>query len=94
MRPAVSFRLTRETEYWLRSYRRTWHGSVLSSVVGPVTYFLAMGVGVGGLVDARSQGSVNDWSRLSRVIPGAAAQHVRVRSRGVRIDHQGSGLPR
>ncbi len=35
-----------------RVYRRTWRGSVLSTFLSPVLFLLAMGVGLGKLVDA------------------------------------------
>lgn len=35
-----------------RTYRRTWRGSVVSTFVNPVLYLLAMGVGLGTLVDS------------------------------------------
>jgi lipooligosaccharide transport system permease protein len=40
----------RAAEYWLTSYRRTWRGSVISSVVTPVLFLTAMGLGLGGYV--------------------------------------------
>ena len=41
----------RSLEYWVRSYRRVWRGSFVTSVVGPVLYLSALGVGLGSLVD-------------------------------------------
>ncbi len=41
----------RSYEYWMRSYRRVWRGSVVSSIVGPVLYLTALGVGLGKLVN-------------------------------------------
>lgn len=35
----------------MRIYRRTWRGSVFSSFLNPILYLLAMGVGLGTLVD-------------------------------------------
>ena len=35
-----------------RVYRRTWRGSVISTFLNPVLFLLAMGVGLGKLVDA------------------------------------------
>ncbi|MEU7871070.1 ABC transporter permease [Dactylosporangium sp. NPDC049140] len=43
-------------EYHLVSYRRIWRGSVLSSFALPVMFLVAMGVTVGGYVDARPSG--------------------------------------
>jgi lipooligosaccharide transport system permease protein len=41
----------RSFEYWVRSYRRVWRGSVVTSIVGPVLYLSALGVGLGSLVN-------------------------------------------
>jgi lipooligosaccharide transport system permease protein len=41
----------RVVEYGARVYRRTWRGSVISTFLNPVLYLLAMGVGLGKLVD-------------------------------------------
>jgi lipooligosaccharide transport system permease protein len=40
----------RAAEYWLTSYRRTWRGSAVSSVITPLLFLTAMGVGLGGYV--------------------------------------------
>ena len=53
-------------------YRRVWRGSVFSSVMMPVLYLGAMGLGLGGLVDAR-HGSVSGTSYLVFVTPGLLA---------------------
>jgi lipooligosaccharide transport system permease protein len=41
----------RSFEYWAYSYRRVWRGSVVTSIVGPVLYLTAMGVGLGKIVN-------------------------------------------
>jgi lipooligosaccharide transport system permease protein len=41
----------RAYEYWVASYRRTWRGSVVSSVLNPVLYLTALGIGLGKLVN-------------------------------------------
>jgi lipooligosaccharide transport system permease protein len=40
----------RAAEYWLTSYRRTWRGSAVSSVITPVLFLTAMGIGLGNYV--------------------------------------------
>jgi lipooligosaccharide transport system permease protein len=40
----------RSYAYWVTQYRRTWRGTVITSVVSPVMYLAAMGVGLGSLV--------------------------------------------
>ena len=41
----------RAYEYWLTVYRRVWRGTVVSSVLNPVLYLTALGVGLGRLVN-------------------------------------------
>jgi lipooligosaccharide transport system permease protein len=41
----------RAYEYWLTVYRRVWRGTVVSSVLNPVLYLTALGVGLGKLVN-------------------------------------------
>jgi len=41
----------RSFEYWAYSYRRVWRGSVATSIVGPILYLTALGVGLGKLVN-------------------------------------------
>jgi lipooligosaccharide transport system permease protein len=41
----------RVVEAHARVYRRTWRGSVISTFLSPVMYLLAMGIGLGALVD-------------------------------------------
>jgi lipooligosaccharide transport system permease protein len=41
----------RAYEYWLTSYRRVWRGSIGSTVLNPVLYLSALGVGLGSIVN-------------------------------------------
>jgi lipooligosaccharide transport system permease protein len=41
----------RAYEYWLTVYRRVWRGTVMSSVLNPVLYLTALGVGLGKFVN-------------------------------------------
>lgn len=41
----------RAYEYWVTSYRRVWRGSIVTSLVSPVLYLTAMGVGLGKIVN-------------------------------------------
>jgi lipooligosaccharide transport system permease protein len=45
-------RALRVTQSELIGYRRTWRGTVISSIVNPVLYLAAMGAGLGVLVDS------------------------------------------
>lgn len=44
-------RFLRVAEYHGRLYRRFWRGTLVSTILGPILYLVAMGVGVGSLVD-------------------------------------------
>jgi lipooligosaccharide transport system permease protein len=60
----------RVAEAEARFYRRTWRGSVFSSFLTPVLYLLAMGVGLGALVDANLPEGLDDVSYLTFLAPG------------------------
>ena len=47
----------RSLESWAYRYRRTWRGSFVSSVLGPVLFLAAMGLGLGSLVNQRPGGN-------------------------------------
>jgi lipooligosaccharide transport system permease protein len=55
-----------------RAFRRLWHGLVFSSLVLPLLFLTAMGLGLGGLVDQHS-GGVGGLSYLHFVAPGLVA---------------------
>ncbi len=63
----------REFRYWLTNYRRTWRGSIYSSVLSPLLYLGAMGVGLGTLVDAHGTASRGGLSYLAFLAPGLLA---------------------
>lgn len=44
-------RAGRALEFWLRSYRRSWRGSVVTNALSPLLYLGALGFGLGALVD-------------------------------------------
>jgi lipooligosaccharide transport system permease protein len=62
----------RELRFWLTDYRRTWRGSVISSVLGPLLYLGAMGAGLGTLVNRHAGGSLG-VSYLTFIAPGLLA---------------------
>jgi lipooligosaccharide transport system permease protein len=59
-------------EYWLLQYRRVWRGTVVTSVVNPVLYLGAIGVGLGTLVN-KSSGQPLGVSYIDFVAPGMLA---------------------
>jgi lipooligosaccharide transport system permease protein len=63
----------REFRFWLTDYRRTWRGSVVSSVLGPVLYLGAMGAGLGTLINRHSTASLGGVSYLAFISPGLLA---------------------
>src|SRR3954463_13108645 len=44
----------RSYEFWFAQYRRVWRGTIVTSVVNPVFYLGALGVGLGTLVNQSS----------------------------------------
>jgi lipooligosaccharide transport system permease protein len=63
----------RQFRFWLVNYRRTWRGSIYSSVLSPVLFLGAMGIGLGTLVNARHVGSLHGISYLGYIAPGLLA---------------------
>jgi lipooligosaccharide transport system permease protein len=61
----------RSYAYWVYQYKRTWRGSVISTVVSPVLYLAAMGVGLGSLVHRGS--ALGGLTYLQFVGPGLLA---------------------
>lgn len=58
---------------WLVNYRRTWRGSIYSSLLNPVLYLGAMGLGLGTLVDKHGTASLGGVSYLAFLAPGLMA---------------------
>lgn len=63
----------RQFRFWLVNYRRTWRGSVYSSLLAPVLYLGAMGIGLGTLVNARHGGSLHGVKYVVYLAPGLLA---------------------
>jgi lipooligosaccharide transport system permease protein len=63
----------RELAYWLFRYRRTWRGTIVISVVNPLLFLAAVGVGLGTLVDQNHSGYLHGQSYLQFFMPGLLA---------------------
>ncbi|HKD88238.1 MAG TPA: ABC transporter permease [Streptosporangiaceae bacterium] len=58
---------------WLVNYRRTWRGSIYSSVLMPVLYLGAMGLGLGTLVNKHGTAGLGGVSYVVFLAPGLMA---------------------
>jgi lipooligosaccharide transport system permease protein len=58
--------------YWWMQYRRVWRGTIITSIVNPVFYLGALGVGLGSLVN-KSGGAPLGVPYLDFVAPGMLA---------------------
>ncbi|KRF24513.1 hypothetical protein ASG95_08250 [Phycicoccus sp. Soil803] len=58
--------------YFLTVYRRTWRGSIIGRFLSPLFFLLAMGVGLGSLVNDRV-GGVDGLPYLQFVVPAIVA---------------------
>ncbi len=62
----------RAYEHWLAQYKRVWRGTVGTSLVNPLLYLAALGVGLGTIVD-RSQNAPAGVPYLYFIAPGLLA---------------------
>ena len=67
---------TRQADYWLTVYRRTWRGTAISSFVTPLLYVLSMGVLLGGFIEADPATLEGATTYLAFVAPGLVASHT------------------
>jgi lipooligosaccharide transport system permease protein len=63
----------RQRDYWSTLYKRTWRGTVITSFVTPLLYVLAMGVLLGGYIEAGPEQLEGATSYLAFVAPGLVA---------------------
>lgn len=78
-RPSRLDLASRQYDYWLTVYKRTWRGSVVNSFLTPLLYVLAMGVLLGGYVEADPAQLEGAATYLAFVAPGlVAAQSMQV----------------
>lgn len=60
--------------YWMAQYRRTWRGTSISTVLEPLGFLAAMGLGLGLLVDrGTGSASLGGVSYLEFIAPGLLA---------------------
>jgi len=71
--PARRIPALREFGYWLARYRRTWRGSIVISIANPLLFILAMGAGLGKLVDAHNSAYLHGMPYLTFMAPGLVA---------------------
>jgi len=72
--PASSWSFAvRELRYWTTNYRRTWRGTIYSSVLNPVLYLGAIGIGLGTLVNKHGSAKLGGISYLAFLAPGLLA---------------------
>jgi lipooligosaccharide transport system permease protein len=72
--PPSSFSFAvREFRYWTTNYRRTWRGSIYSSVLNPVLYLGSIGIGLGSLVNKHGSASLGHIDYLVFLAPGLLA---------------------
>jgi lipooligosaccharide transport system permease protein len=72
--PSTPAMVGRAFAYWLAQYRRTWRGTAISTVIEPLGFLAAIGLGLGSLVD-NGHGSTNlgGVSYLAFIAPGLLA---------------------
>ena len=64
----------RQFDYWVAVFRRTWKGTVVSYFLMPFLYLGAMGIGLGGFVDANAPADrLGGLSYLAFIAPGLLA---------------------
>jgi lipooligosaccharide transport system permease protein len=63
----------RELRFWLTDYRRTWRGSIYSSLLNPLLFLGAMGLGLGSLINSRGDTAIGGVSYLDFLAPGLLA---------------------
>jgi lipooligosaccharide transport system permease protein len=73
MTAATGSLAVRQLRFWLTDYRRTWRGSIYSSVLSPLLFLGAIGLGLGTLVNAHGTARLGGVSYLDFLAPGLLA---------------------
>lgn len=63
---------TRPLEFFFAQYRKVWRGTAITSIVTPVVYLLALGIGLGSFVGDITVGGTT-YSYVAFVAPGLLA---------------------
>jgi lipooligosaccharide transport system permease protein len=71
--PSALTLAVRELRHQLMVYKRTWRGTVFSSVLNPLLYLAALGAGLGSLVGHHAPESLGGVSYLAYIAPGLLA---------------------
>ena len=72
-RAAAGTLAVRHFRFWLTDYRRTWRGSIYSSVLNPTLYLAAMGLFLGTMVDQHGTAHLGGVPYLVFLAPGLLA---------------------
>ncbi|HEY3955981.1 MAG TPA: ABC transporter permease [Streptosporangiaceae bacterium] len=72
-RAAAGTLAVRHFRFWLTDYRRTWRGSIYSSVLNPTLYLAAMGLFLGKMVDQHGTTHLGGVPYLTFLAPGLLA---------------------
>jgi lipooligosaccharide transport system permease protein len=72
--PSHASLVLRAFGYWIAQYRRTWRGTAISTVLEPLGFLAAIGLGLGTLVDqGNGTASVPGGGYLAFIAPGLLA---------------------
>jgi lipooligosaccharide transport system permease protein len=63
----------RQFRFWLTDYRRTWRGSIYSSLLEPLLYLASLGLGLGTLVNRHHPAGLGGVNYLAFLAPGLLA---------------------
>jgi lipooligosaccharide transport system permease protein len=73
VRPSRWSLAVREFRHWMTNYRRTWRGTIYSSVLNPLLYLSAIGIVLGTLVNKHGSAKLGGISYIAFLAPGLLA---------------------